>query len=351
MAINLGISSYCFSHKLYSQEWTLFDIMDWAKAHACTHLEIVPFGLPLFTKESQPDLDFAQRIRDHAEKISLPLSAFSLNACVIRPGDEEEQGTASRERNVTVAYHGTREDKYRQEIARIESIMALARTMGIRKFRSDVCSGAHPLRRNTPEQFEEDFPVFVRAVRELADFAATLGLTLTLENHGLYVNGADRLIRILRAANRPNLGLTVDVGNFLCVDEDPIPAVAKTIRYADMIHLKDFYIRPAEKMYPQDGMYVNFPEMPNVKSRRRPETPAEWAAALPRFGYVGTAAGHTILRGAIIGQGDLDLWKILSIIKKAGYEKEISLEFEGMEDCVAGTTYGLETARYIWERI
>ena len=351
MSMNLGISSYCLSRKLYTGEWTLFDIMDWAKSHECTHMEIVPFGLPLFKKDGAPDLDFARRVADHADQIGLPLSAFSLNGCVIRPGDDEEQGTASRERNVTVAYHGTREEKYHQEIARIESIMDLARTMGIRKFRSDVCSGAHPLRRNTPEQFEEDFPTFVRAIRELADYAASIALSVTLENHGLYVNGADRLIRLLRAADRPNLGLTVDVGNFLCVDEDPVTAVGKTIRYADMIHLKDFYIRPAEKMVPQNGMYVNFPETPNVKPRKRPETPEEWASAIPSFGYVGTAAGHTILRGAIIGQGDMDLWKILSIIKKSGYEKEISLEFEGMEDCVAGTVYGLEAARYFWEKI
>ena len=198
MAMHLGISSYCLSRKLYSKEWTLFDIMDWAKAHECTHMEIVPFGLPLFKEDGAPDLDFARQIADHADKIGLPLSAFSLNACVIRPGDEEEQGSASRERNVTVAYHGTREDKYHQEIARIESIMNLARAMGIRKFRSDVCSGAHPLRKNTPEQFEEDFPTFVRAIRELADYAASIGLSVTLENHGLYVNGADRLIRLLR---------------------------------------------------------------------------------------------------------------------------------------------------------
>ncbi|HCA34475.1 MAG TPA: sugar phosphate isomerase/epimerase, partial [Lachnospiraceae bacterium] len=32
MAMNLGISSYCLSKKLYTKEWTLFDIMDWAKA-------------------------------------------------------------------------------------------------------------------------------------------------------------------------------------------------------------------------------------------------------------------------------------------------------------------------------
>ena len=33
MAMKLGISSYCLSHKLYTKEWTLFDIMDWAKEH------------------------------------------------------------------------------------------------------------------------------------------------------------------------------------------------------------------------------------------------------------------------------------------------------------------------------
>ncbi|MBO6158884.1 MAG: sugar phosphate isomerase/epimerase [Firmicutes bacterium] len=351
MAMNLGISSYCLCNKLYSKEWTIFDIMNWAKEHDCTHMEVVPFGLPLFKEDGVADMDFAKAIGEHADKIGLPLSAFSLNACFIRPGDDEEQGSSNRERNVTVQYHGSREDKFQQELVRVETVMNMAKEMGIKNFRSDVCSGAHPLRINTPEQFEEDFPVFVKAVKELADYAAGLGMNLTLENHGLYVNGADRVIRILRAANKENIGLTVDVGNYLCVDEEPVVSVAKAIKYADMIHLKDFYIRKVEKMYPQNGMYVNFPEIPNVKPRKRPTTPEEWKAMIPSFGYVGTAAGNTILRGAIIGQGDMDMWKIISIIKNSGYEKQISLEFEGMEDCIAGTTYGLETARYIWERV
>ena len=351
MAMKLGISDYCLCHKLYSKEWEIYDIMDWAKEHDCAHMEIVPFGLPLFKADGVADMDFAKRIGEHADKLNLPLSAFSLNACFIRPGDDEEQGSSNRERNVTVQYHGTREDKFQQELGRVTTVMNMAKEMGVKNFRSDVCSGAHPLRINTPEQFEEDFPVFVKAVQELADYAASIGLNLTLENHGLYVNGADRLIRILKAANRPNIGLTVDVGNYLCVDEDPVVNTQKAIKYADMIHLKDFYIRDVNKMYPQNGMYVNFPEIPNVKPRKRPTTPEEWAAMIPSFGYVGTAAGNTILRGAIIGQGDMDMWKIISIIKNSGYDKYVSLEFEGMEDCVAGTTYGLETAQYIYDRV
>ena len=105
-------------------------------------------------------------------------------------------------------------------------------------------------------------------------------------------------------------------------------------------------------MYPQNGMYVNFADAPKEPGRpRRPMTPEDWKNMIPRFGYVGTAARNKILRGAIIGQGDMDMWKIISIIKESGYDQEISLEFEGMEDCIAGTYYGLETAKYIWEKV
>ena len=322
--LKLGISSYCLSRKLYAQDMTLFDVMDWAKEHDCAHMEVVPFGLPLVNDDGTPNTEFAKRVGEHADKIGLPLSAFSLNACVIKPGDENE----------------TKEEKYEKEIARIEMIMDLAYEMGIRKMRHDTCTGQHPLgvEYHTPEQFEEDFPTFVKAVKEVADYAASKGMRTTLENHGRYVNGADRLIRIVKAAGKPNVGLTVDVGNFLCVNEDPVVSVGKAIKYADMIHLKDFYIRDASRMFPQ--------------KRFRPTTPEEWHTMLPSLAYVGTnAADYQILRGAIIGQGDMDMWKIISIIKNSGYDQEISLEFEGMEDCIAGTYYGLESAKYIWDRV
>lgn len=336
MGMNLGISSYCLWSKMMSDGWTLFDIMDWAKEHDCTHMEIVPFGLKLFDDDGKPDLEFAKKVRDHAEKIGLPLSAFSLNAHVVTNRD------ASKEE---------KEEHFKTEVARIESVMEIAHAMGIKKMRHDMCSGQQPDGINTPEQFEEDFPVMVKGIQECADYAKNLGMSTTLENHGLYVNGADRVIRLLMAAGRDNVGLTVDVGNFLCVDEDPVVNVSKAIKYADMIHLKDFYIRSNERMLPQDGMYVTFPKDYNKAGVKKVERPTDWKDRMPSFGYVGTAARNKILRGAIVGQGDMDLWKIISIIKNSGYTKEISLEFEGMEDCVAGTYYGLETARYIWDRV
>ena len=69
------------------------------------------------------------------------------------------------------------------------------------------------------------------------------------------------------------------------------------------------------------------------------------------FGYVGTASNNNILRGAILGQGDMNIPRILSIIKNSGYDKEISIEFEGMEDNAAATEYCLDTVRYFWDKI
>lgn len=323
--MKLGISSYSLNKSLRTGEMSLFDVIDWAVEHQCEHLELVPFSLPLLREDGSIDYDYVKRVRDKAGEAGLPLSTFSLNACVIKPTADERK----------------------RELDRIRMYMDMAHFLGIKKMRHDTCSGQHPEGLNTPEQFERDFPVFVDAVRELADYAAGLGMSTTLENHGLYVNGADRMIRLLNAVDRSNVGMTLDVGNFLCVDDVPEVAVGKCIRYANMIHLKDFYIRKKERMLPQEGMYTAGARSP----RPTPPTPEELRRMPPRLGYVGTASGRTILRGAILGQGDMDIWDILATIKSSGYDREISIEFEGMEDCCAATDICLRTARHIWERV
>ena len=323
--MKLGISSYSLNKMMRTGEMTLFDVIDWAKENDCAHLELVPFSLPLLKEDGTIDYDYVSRVRDYAAEKQMPLSAFSLNACVIKPTADERK----------------------RELDRIRMYMDMAHFLGIKKMRHDTCSGQHPEGINTPEQFERDFPTFVDAIQQLADYAASLGMSTTLENHGLYVNGADRIIRLLNAVGRPNVGMTLDTGNFLCVDDVPEAAVKKCIGYADMIHLKDFYIRKKDRMLPQDGMYTAGAKA----APRKMPTPEELKKMPPRLGYVGTASGLNILRGAILGQGDMDIWSILGTIKAAGYDKEVSIEFEGMEDCRAATKICLDTARYIWERV
>ena len=97
-------------------------------------------------------------------------------------------------------------------------------------------------------------------------------------------------------------------------------------RFLNAIKLNDDFDDEDDFLDEEDDLDEADAPEDNVKPRKRPTTPEEWAAMIPSFGYVGTAAGNTILRGAIIGQGDMDMWKIISIIKNSGYEKEISLE-------------------------
>ena len=94
--MKLGISSYSLNKILRTEEMSLFDVIDWAKEHDCAHLELVPFSLPLLKEDGTVDYDYVKRVRDHAEKVGMPLSAFSLNACVIKPtADERKRELAS----------------------------------------------------------------------------------------------------------------------------------------------------------------------------------------------------------------------------------------------------------------
>jgi sugar phosphate isomerase/epimerase len=54
------------------------------------------------------------------------------------------------------------------------------------------------------------------------------------------------------------------------------------------------------------------------------------------------------LRGAIVGQGDIDMPEVIRIIKNSGYDGYISVEFEGMEDCRIGSRIGIDNAKRVW---
>ena len=120
--MKLGISSYSLNKRLRTGEMDIFDVIDWAKAHDCAHLELVPFSLPLLNAEGKIDYDYVSRIRDKAQSVDLPLSVFSLNACVIKPTEAER----------------------RAEIERIKMYMDMAHFLGMKKMRHDTCSGQHP---------------------------------------------------------------------------------------------------------------------------------------------------------------------------------------------------------------
>jgi len=65
---------------------------------------------------------------------------------------------------------------------------------------------------------------------------------------------------------------------------------------------------------------------------------------MPSVGWFATPT-PIALRGAIAGHGVLDLPAQLKLLKKAGYDGYLSLEFEGMEEPTKAIRLGLDYLR------
>src|SRR5699024_6238328 len=215
--MKVGLSSYSLLGALQSEDFSILDAIDWVKENGGEHIEIVPnIG---FTFDDNPNL--ADDIREKAAEVGIEISNYAIGADFLT--DDA--------------------DAYRAEIERVKKEVDMANRLGAKFMRHDVAS--RPIPECTIENFEADLSKIVTASQEIADYAAQYGITTSLENHGFYVQASDRVQSVINNVNRDNFKTTLDVGNFLCVDEDPVAAVKKNISYASIVHIKDFYYRPA----------------------------------------------------------------------------------------------------------
>lgn len=285
--MKLGISTYSLYSAYKSGELTLEGVIESIAALGAQHAEIVPIGYNLV---EQPEL--IELITKTAMNAGLELSNYAI------PANFAGLDEAARE----------------QEIARVKREVDVCAALGIKRMRHDIAKSDDVSISN----FLAEMPVLVDACRQIAEHAATYGITTSIENHGYFVQHSDRVQAIVNAVARDNFRTTLDVGNFLCADEEPAIAVAKNIGLASVVHFKDFYIRPAQ-LKPGEGWFSS--------------TGGKW------------------LRGAIVGQGDINMPEIVKIVKNSGYDGYISIEFEGMEECKLGTKLGLDYIKRMWEEL
>ncbi|MBB6729844.1 sugar phosphate isomerase/epimerase family protein [Cohnella zeiphila] len=288
--MKIGLSTYSLLPALKSGEMTVLDVIEWIAENGGEHMEIVPYG---FTLVDQPEL--ADSVRAKAQEAGIELSNYSMPANFVQDGEEAFQA----------------------EVARVKEHVDLLRRLGIKHMRHDVTAFTLPPEKMTIQWFEENLAWMVRGSRMIADYAAPYGITTTIENHGFSVQASDRVQRVLQAVNRPNFKTTLDIGNFLCADENPLVGVRRNLPYASLVHVKDFYIRPYDE--PPGG--------------------GEWF----------TSAHGTFLRGAIVGHGDLDVRRLFRLIKQSGYDGCLTIEFEGMEECRSASRIAMDNARRLWE--
>ena len=147
-------------------------------------------------------------------------------------------------------------------------------------------------------------------VNELSLYAKEKGIKTCTENHGFEFGSGKIVEEMIKKVNNENFGALVDIGNFLCVDDDPVTATSRLSKYAFHVHVKDFLFKSGDMIKPG--------------------------------GYWTVTTGGNYLRGTILGHGVVPVKTCLNALYNAGYNGYVSLEFEGREEPVQGIKDGLE---------
>lgn len=291
--MKFGVSIYSISRKIMNGEMTAEKAVEWLCGIGAEVIELVPFGIDMVSNKQ-----LAPALKKIALDNGSEIKNYSLNANFLQ----------------------LRQPDYDAEYERVVRHIDVAGELELTTMRIDASGYRRKPEDNTMENFMFDLPTIVDTYNNLCEYAAQYNLNILLENHGFHINGSDRVGMVLSSVNAQNFGHQLDVGNFLCVDENPEVATKKLISKAVTIHMKDFYIRD-EDADPGDA------------------TQFDCSGAWFRSQHM------AYLRGSILGQGDMNMKKIGGIIKNSVFEGNIYLEYEGMEDCFYGTKVGFDNMK------
>ncbi len=280
--MHLCVSSYSFAAAVRAGQMTQFDTV--AAAHdlgfsAVEFTDLCPDPDKPATQREQ--VEFAARLREEAERLDMRIAAYAVGADLFKTGDEAEA-----------------------EIERLSGQIDVCWTLGAPLLRHDVCHRLDAKART----FDGMLPTLAENARRVTAYAAGLGIRTCTENHGFVAQDSDRVERLIKAVDHPNFGALVDVGNFACVDEDSAAAVSRLAPLAFHVHAKDFVF------YPFSARHA---------------------------GGIETRACNRI-EPCAIGDGNIPVEQCLAILRRAGYDGCVSLEYEGRGDCFDGIRRGRE---------
>lgn len=284
--MKIGVSSYSFSGLIRSGAMTQFEIIKKAKEMGFDLLEFAGLDAP----QGESAKSYAARVKEECSRVGIEMGNYTIGADLINAS----------------------EGNLNAEVERLKGEVEIAKILGAPGMRHDATYGFKPGYRGQ-KGFQDALPILIKGCRAVTEFAAELGIKTMVENHGFFCQDSERVEMLVNGVNRENFGVLVDMGNFLCVDEDPAKAVGRLAPYAFHVHVKDFHTKTGTN--------------PN-----------------PGKGWFQSRSGN-FLRGSIIGHGNVPVIQCINIIKKSGYNGNVSIEFEGMEDPLIGISVGLENLK------
>ena len=288
--MKIGVSSYSFQQLINSGKETQLSIMQKAKDMGFDGIEFIDLDPP----EGVSEKEYAKQLKAESERLSLPIIAYTVSANMLN-----ESGLEA-------------------EIERVKAKIDIAEILGAKRLRHDAAWGM-PDEIKSFAGFEQVLPTLVEGCKAITEYAAEKGIATMIENHGLFCQDSEKVEKIVTGVGNPNFGVLLDIGNFCCADENSAVATGNLARYIKHIHAKDFHIKSGNGLNPGKGFF---------KSR-----------------------GGNYLRGSIIGHGDIPVYQCLSIAKNAGYEGYVSVEFEGLENCLDGIEIGFSNLKKMVEML
>jgi len=153
------------------------------------------------------------------------------------------------------------------------------------------------------------------ALREVVPYAASVGVTLSIEDFGSPLAPYQTSEECLEFCEMvgPELKMTYDSGNMVMGDESPVEFLENVASLTVHAHAKDWELLPPDADY---GL--------TARSGKR---------------YIGT----------VVGMGVLDYPAIIRTLKQMGYEGFLSFEYEGRGDPIAAAREGMTYLRTLVE--
>lgn len=277
--MKIGVSSYSYNQYIKAGKLTQFSCIAKAKEMGFDDIQFTDLQPP----EGVSVMEFAGQIREEAKRCGIEVSGYVVGANLGQKDPSEE-------------------------IARLKMCLDVAHEMGAKFFRHDIMGTYNDFR-----SFDLALPTIRAAIREVTEYAATLGIKTMSENHGYIAQDSDRIERLVNAVNHENYGALIDIGNFACADEDSAMAVSRIANLAFLVHAKDFVKKSFAEYQGEEGYFQT--------------------------------RGCNWLKGVSVGDGDIPVDQCVAILKRAGFDGYIDIEYEGSEDCMEGLAKGLAYLR------
>ncbi len=286
--MKISVSSYSYSNVM-SDNFTLFDVIDHVKKTGFDGMEFI-HGYKIGDYSVS---DTAKILGDKCREAGLEVYSYDGGVDFLAP-DFENQIESGKE------------------------MIDCAEALGALALRIDTIGWS--FKEAGPDGLKGILRKASEGARILADYAGEKGMKLMVENHGQIFQDSTVVEKLINKVGRENYGAQVDIGNFLCADENPTEGVGRLSRYVMHVHMKDFHFKSGNEVF------------------------------LPSRGWFGTRGGN-YLRGAMLGHGIVPVYQCVRILKNNGYDGAISLEFEGMENGLMAVEEGYRVMRKALELI